>query len=303
MKSSVRLAIAVAVVCGAIPWQRSLNAQEPQKQPAPEPVPLESAKGVTIDDLFNDKLSKNVFVKVIIRLSTLEAEGFALGVKKMMGPQSHVTPLVDENQLILVDTVASLREVVKTIELIEMDSFRGLSYKCLNVRAALAAYKLKAILDDPNLANQNAVAGKKGAAAGAAALLGLAPGGGPGAMRAVLPHTITFDQRTNMVWVNGPSSKLGQALKALREIDQPQPNRPDETSIFQIHTVQKGNAFEMVKMLTGMQWSSTYRFTAISDNQVMVNAFTAISDNQIMVYAPAAEQAEIAKMINATQRP
>ena len=103
---------------------------------ADEQLPLELVKSVSLDDVYGD-LGKTEFVRVNYPLKALQAEPFAPGVKKMMGPFGQVIPLEEANQLILIDNVANLRIVIKMIKDIDNPDSQNTNWskKCLYCRA------------------------------------------------------------------------------------------------------------------------------------------------------------------------
>jgi len=82
--------------------------------PADEPLPPESVRSVTIDELDGD-LAKSEWVRMTLPLQGIQAEVLAPRVKKLMGPFGQAIPFEDANQLILIDNVANLRKVVNTL--------------------------------------------------------------------------------------------------------------------------------------------------------------------------------------------
>jgi len=84
---------------------------------ADEPLDPALVATVGLDNL--DKRAKTELVRVIMPLTNLNAREFAPAAKKMMGPFGQVIPLKEPNQLILIDHVANLLEIRKTIKVAE----------------------------------------------------------------------------------------------------------------------------------------------------------------------------------------
>jgi hypothetical protein len=276
MKCNARLAI--AAVIGVFAWQCSWSAPEQAQQPPPQ-----LAKSVSVDDLSNGKLADNVYVMVKVQLKSMQADIFGPSVKKMMGPQGQVIPVEEANQLILIDTVATLRDVVRTIGKVEMDppegGFGTLTYKCLHIRASVAAVELNEMLKNPNALAT--IPGYQQPAGGLPQ-----PVGRP--MRALKPSSVDYDDRTNHVFVTGSPDKVNLAKHVLVKLDvldkqAPQGNR--EKSLLKTYEVPAGSAESTAEMLQQIYKSSSSL------------RISPVGTTQIMVYAPIADQMEIANRL------
>ncbi|HYV36554.1 MAG TPA: secretin N-terminal domain-containing protein [Gemmataceae bacterium] len=279
MKCSARLAVAVAILC-VVGWHSYWCFQASAKQPAPETPPLQLAKSVPIDDLFNGKLAKNERVILTYQLLAMQADVFAPSVKKMMSPNGQVIPVQEANKLILIDSVENLSEIVKTIKKIEMDDPSGrvnaYTYNAKYVRAAAAAEKLKMILDNPNAYAANGIAQPEAKGA-----------------RPIKPHTVDYDDRTNMVIVIGPPDKVNlakQVLAKLDVLDKQAQQGHRERLMLKTYLVPAG-AESIAKMLQQIYKSSSSM------------RIEPVGTTQIMVYALVADQMAIANLLNGALPP
>ncbi|HYV35783.1 MAG TPA: secretin N-terminal domain-containing protein, partial [Gemmataceae bacterium] len=262
--------------------------------PADEPLPLELVKHVQVDDVYS-KLAKTEFVRINYQLRSMQSDIFAPSVKKMMGPFGQVIPLEEANQLILIESVGNLREIVRTINKIEKDNedqAGSYTYVCKYCRAAIAAEKLKDILGDPDKSGSAGTNPKGGGAGGgqaAAIQAGIQPQPAAKGNRAIKPHTIGYDDATNLVFVTGPPDKVNLAKQVLAKLDVPMPPgadvRPQGPPTLKTYLVPAGNAESTAKMLQDIYKSSS---------SMRINA---VGTTQIMVYAPVADQMEIAAHI------
>ncbi|HYV34408.1 MAG TPA: VIT domain-containing protein [Gemmataceae bacterium] len=250
--------------------------------PADEPLPLELVKHVQVEDLY--KLAKTEFVRINYQLFSMQADIFAPSVKKMMSPFGQVIPLDEANQLIMIESVGNLREIVKTIGSIENDeSGRASSYtfKCMYVRAAVAAEKLRDVLDNPRNFGGALPNGGLG-------IPGVSLPGGKAA-RAIKPHTVGYDDATNIVFVTGPPDKIHLAKVILTKLDQSTPpgaaKRREGGPELKTYSVPAGNAESTAKMLQDIYKPSP---------SMRIHA---VSTTQIMVYAPVADQLDIATLL------
>jgi RNA polymerase sigma-70 factor (ECF subfamily) len=87
--------------------------------PADEPLPR-NLPASSLEDL--PKKGKTEIVRLIVTLKEGRATDVAPTVKKLMSPFGDVIPIWESNALILIDTAGSLREVVKTLSLVDQAS-------------------------------------------------------------------------------------------------------------------------------------------------------------------------------------
>src|SRR5262249_23607311 len=194
--------------------------------PADEKIDETLLPRIGVEEL--ETRGRTELVSLQLPLKTLVAEDVAPEVTKMMGPFGSCVAMKTGNQLILRDTVGTLRRIKQTIDSIEKgDSVKAgsLSHKCEWIKASEAERILKSLLGDPK--ELLAAAGR----AGAAAPWGGGDGGGGaggGFGRGPAPviqinrlrmHFITSNERTNTVLVTGPADKVAEAEKILKEID------------------------------------------------------------------------------------
>ncbi len=82
--------------------------------PADEKLPDIGKHSVSIEDL--PKHGKTEVVRVDVRLKSGKATDMAPELRKQMSAWGDAIPIEETNQLILVDTVANLREIIKTLQ-------------------------------------------------------------------------------------------------------------------------------------------------------------------------------------------
>lgn len=284
-----------------------------QLVPADEKIPSELVPKVLVEDL--DKHGNSEIVQIVYTLKTLNADEFAPEAKKMMGNFSEVAVLSRSNQLVLQDTVGSLKRLMKLVDDIESsDSGQAetFSHKCLYVRARDAEQVLRNFLGDPNQVIDIIKKAETGSGGSErreerdprnpfGGFGGGAPGFGgfgqrqPQTIQKILKHTITSDDRTNTVYVNGPPNKIAQAKAVLAKLDVPQykgqPQYLPGVPLLQTYQVPAGNAVDLAKTLLEIhKGASNLRISAIGNNQ-------------IMVYAGPEEQMEIAKQLQGARAP
>ncbi len=185
-----------------------------------------------------EKHGKTEIVRTAVILKNQVAEDVAGQVKKALDEFGKVTPIADDNKLILRGTVASLL-FIKNFVLSDnpdkdLGSVNTLVHQCQFIRAAAA----KAILMESLGAQTSGIrvqAGTKDGGgvgdAGAPGAPGFPPtkggnfGGGPTTQRFVRPHTISIDKNSNKVIVHGPIDKIRQAKDILKDIDKGKPGQ------------------------------------------------------------------------------
>src|SRR5262249_19133554 len=150
----------------------------------------------------------------VLSLNTLVAEDVKPEVKSIMGPFGEVAVLAKSNQLILQDTVKSIKNILKTVEDIEKNEARqgdNFTHVCVWVKARDAERMLKDLMGDPKLL----------AAQIAAASM---PMRDPRDGRPIMPTQppakvrmfyIAADERSNTVIVTGSPDKIAQARELM----------------------------------------------------------------------------------------
>lgn len=258
--------------------------------PADEALDAQLIRPVTVEQL--PELGKTEMVKLTYPLKQLTAESFAPGVKKMMGPFGQVIPLEEANRLVLIDNVANLREIIRTIQDIEDregQQAMSWSHKCKYSKATQVAEKLREMLGDPQKI-ELAIQGIKG---GGDRPGGGGPGGGgfSGGKVKVKMHAIAADERTNTVFVSGPPDKIALARSVVETMDKAAPGQQEYVGgpqFLKTYIVPAGNAEAVAATL----------------NTIYKNATTikisAVGGTQVMVLANGDEQIEIARLIAGT---
>jgi type II secretory pathway component GspD/PulD (secretin) len=275
---------------------------------------------ITLDEL--DQRGKTEMVSLVLQLTRLPADEVRPEVEKMMGPFGKVVALTRANQLVLQDTVGSLRRIVQMIRNIEDSEKEGadqFTHTCRFVKARDAERVLRELLGDPAEAAAAAQGGRgrrgddgtqRGPGGPGGFMLnfgqpggfgGMMPGfdptrgGGPRRDRNTVqtrPHFIASDERTNTVYVIGPADKIAQAREVMKKLDIPQPGQQPIMSgpaILKNYPVATGNAEAVAKTL-----GEIYR------NSTATIRISAVSPTQIMVWAGPEDQMEIAKQILGT---
>ena len=160
--------------------------------PADEEIDPILLPRVTIDELKGR--GNTEIVSTVLQLNTLVAEDYAPEVKRMLGPFGEVTVLAKSNQLLIVDSVKSLRNIIKTTEEVEKkegghDTF---THTCVYIKARDAERTLIAQMGDPRLLIAAADAGDA-ATAGPADR----PADRPGRPGAEDPHVLHLRRRAD----------------------------------------------------------------------------------------------------------
>jgi general secretion pathway protein D len=256
--------------------------------PADEKIDPTLVPRVAIDELKGR--GNTEIISTVLQLNTLVAEDVQPEVKRQLGPFGEVTTLAKSNQLLIQDTVKSIKNVVKTIDDIEKnekgqsDSF---SHVCEWIKARDAERMLKDLMGDPKLLIQER-------------MMQTIPQRDPRDGRPLPPAQpaqkvrifyFAADERTNSILVSGPPDKIAQARDIIKKIDVPQPGVPRIATpgapVLKTFTVPAGSAPDVANML---------KLQVYKDSKVV--QVTASGPNQIMVYAPPAELLEIAGLLN-----
>ena len=286
--------------------------------PADEPIPGELVPSVTVDELGN--YGQTEVVKLTMRLKGADAEDVASTLKKMMSKYSDAYAIPAVNQLILQDSVGSLMQVLKTVNLIDKseDTAQQLTYQCKYIKARDAEHVLKEQLGAANqeveeTPNNNGFggggfggAGGRGGRGGGGRGGNFGGGGGPGGLQLLFPGMtpggnrgaavpqgkrpvyVSADETNNIVLVSGPADKITQGKNILKDMedkarDAGAKQRPPGNSMVRYPVT---NASEIAKML-----SEHYKkATSIS--------IIPIGNSEVMVAAPNGDQLDIAKTID-----
>ena len=249
--------------------------------PADEKIDPALLPRVTVAEL--EERGRTELVQLVLTLKVLIADEVAPEVKKMMGPFGEVTPLTRANQLLMLDTVANLRRIVKTLEDIEKaegGQSNQLSYTCKWIRASEAERILKELMGDS----------KALLASGAASSSGRGPerGSPPPAINLRKLHFITINEATNTVLVTGPPDKIAEAEAILKRIDISQKGQQPillGQPELKIYTVAPGTAEAIAKTLQDAYKTSTSC------------RISTAGTTKLLVYATPEDQISIAKQI------
>src|SRR5438270_212987 len=133
-------------------WQVIRREQTFTLVPADDKIDPILVPRVTIDELASR--GNTEIVSVVLQLTTLVAEDYAPEVKRMLGPFGEVTVLAKSNQLLLQDSVKSLRNILKTTEDIEKKeggANETFAHTCVYIKARDAERTLLAQMGDPKI--------------------------------------------------------------------------------------------------------------------------------------------------------
>ena len=262
-------------------------------------------------------------VQTVYQCKSLNAEDTAPEVKKQMGPFGEVQPLHRANALLLQDSVANLTRIKKELDSQERNEGEGqaetFAYKCIYIRASQAEAQLRSFLGEQKQITEilkqgpSSTGGPIGPGSGG-------PGGqgGPGSdpyqggrfpgdfsgggkkgmsqglsssSTRIRAYTVTSDDRTNTVFVNGPPDKIAQAKTFMKNIDTGTVPIVPGPSVLQTYPIKEGNAIELSKTLNELHKGSPHIRIA------------PIGNNQLMVLAPPEDQILILQQINGFRPP
>jgi type II secretion system protein D len=194
-----------------------------------------------IEDL--DHHGETEIAQVLVQLKALNAEDVVSEIKEQMGPFGAVSAIAQANQLVLQDTVGSLKLIIaaiKNYEENEKGQVETYHHKCVYIKATEAARILKELLGDPRelmrlqQPQQQPFGFPFGGGGGGRFAQMFQPPGQQGAPQQGAPqagrqqaantpkirmHYITVDERLNTVFVSGPANKTAQAKAIMDRID------------------------------------------------------------------------------------
>jgi type II secretory pathway component GspD/PulD (secretin) len=248
--------------------------------PADEKIPAELVTHIKLSEL--PEWGDTEIVKVTYKLanSGLLAEETAPDVKKMMGPFGEVVPMVVPNQLIMTDTVKNLKTIIAIIdEQKDPDNQnQALVYECKFIRARDAESHITKVLGvtPPPPPNQPPPR------VGPGGFQFQFPGGfqpqqaAPPASKRSKTVTVTSDDGTNTVVVNGPPDKINIAKTVLAKIDVPLPGGQALAlgpPLWKDYDAPQGNADALVKIiLENHKADPSIKAYALGANRLMVQA-------------------------------
>ncbi len=245
-------------------------------------------------------------VSLVYQCKSLVAEDSAPEVKKQMGPFGEVVILHKANQIIMQDTVANIRRIKKELDDQEEKEASGgqaetYTHRCIYIRARDAEATLRGFLGEQNQVIETT-------RPGSAPTTPMSPGGGPGGqsgpqnnrddrggrsatIQRVRKYTVTSDERTNTVFVNGPPDKIAQAKQVIARLDVGTAPISIGGPVLVTYPVKEGNAEALSKTLNEIHKGSAGIKIA------------PISNNQLMVLANPEDQMVIANQINGVRPP
>jgi general secretion pathway protein D len=233
---------------------------------AGEEIPPELLPRITVDDL--SKHGNTEVVQVVFPLHNLEAEDLEAEVTKMKGPFGKVTAMASANQLVLQDTVANLKRIIKTIERVESntsDRADSYSHECKYIQARKAAQILKDLLGDPEEIIRQI-------------MRSMPRSRDPRSQQSPnvqLPklrmHYISYDERLNSVLVTGPADKIAQAKAIMEKIDVGATPVIPGGPILKSYSVPQGTSEALAETLQeAYQDSPNTRIASANDTTILV---------------------------------
>jgi general secretion pathway protein D len=245
-------------------------------------------------------------VSTVYQCKSLVAEDSAPEVKKQMGPFGEVIILHKANQLILQDTVGNLNRIKRDLDDQETKEASGgqaetYAHRCTYIRARDAEATLRSFLGQQTVIETTVRPGPGGPMGTGGPPMGSGSTGGapngredrarPATTQKIRSYTVTSDERTNTVFVNGPPDKIAQAKAVMAKLDVGTVPITIGAPVLQTYPVKEGNADALSKTLLEIHKGSAGIKIA------------PIGNNQIMVLASPEDQLIIAAQINGTRPP
>ncbi|HEX5271818.1 MAG TPA: secretin N-terminal domain-containing protein, partial [Gemmataceae bacterium] len=263
---------------------------------ADDKIPRDLIPTIDVADL--PRRGRSEVVRLNVALEGADAEETAPKIKKMLTQMGDVVALDAGNRLVLIDTVGSLVEVMKTIRIIGAgggrESAERYAHQCRFIKAHEAERVLRELYGlPPVLPPEMAVWSIR---------LNMerqmqqqqqhAQGNQPRPPAAKLrPVSVVAAEEANMVIVTGPADKVAEARQILTELEDKAKaggakEQPVGPPIVKRYAVPGGDAPALAQML-----QEKYR---TSQSVRVIN----LGANELMVSAPAAEQFDIATLIS-----
>ncbi|MSQ94602.1 MAG: hypothetical protein EXR98_08600 [Gemmataceae bacterium] len=229
--------------------------------------------------------AKTEIVEIVITLEVGNVEELAPGLKRQLGPFGKVTPIIEQNKLILQADVASLRRAMLDLPNAQSESTTTHNHPAKYIRAST----LVGVLAQSLGASQQIVE-FKGAAKEGIKDDPRFGGGGGGSTKRMRVHTITSEKSTNTVIVHGPADKIQQAKGIIRDLDKPRFDGDKGLLIgpaeIQFHDLPSGSAETMTKIL-----AEVYK----DDISVRIQV---AGPSRLFVYADPQTHSEVGKLIS-----
>jgi type II secretory pathway component GspD/PulD (secretin) len=265
--------------------------------PADDKIPRDMIPSIPVEDL--PRRGRTEVVRIDVRVAGAEVEELAPKIKKLLTQLGDAIPLDSPNTLVLIDTVGSLTEVLKTIKVIGESSKEAERYahQCRYIKAKEGERVLKELFSLPpelppdqamwlrqmhmqmQMQERQQQQNRQGAQQGQPA---------PRPPRQV---AVVAAEDSNMVIVTGPPDKVAEAKQTLTDLEEKakaagakeQPAGPPFVKRYPVPT---GDAQPLAQML-----QEKYR----TSQSVRV---VALGQTELMVSAPPAEQFDIAALIS-----
>lgn len=238
--------------------------------------------------------AKTEIVEIIVKLEAGNAEEIAPSIKRLLGEFGKVTPLAEQNILILQADVASLRRAMPHIVITHNESALTHSHQLKFIRAsAMVGVLTTSLGTSRQIVEVKGGGGKDGGGKdGGPPQFG---GGGGGSTRRIREHTITSEKSTNTVIIHGPADKISQAKAIIAKLDQPRFDGDKGLLVgpaeIQFHDLPSGSAETMTKIL-----GEVYK----EDGSVRIQV---AGPSRLFVYADPQTHSEVNKLISTQFKP
>ncbi len=259
---------------------------------ADDKIPRDMIPTVDVADL--PSRGRTEIVRINVVLEGADAEETAPKIKKMMTQLGDAVAFDPGNHLVLIDTVASLTEVMKTIQVIgsgNKDNSPRYVHQCRFIKAREGERVLRELFGLPPVLPPEMAAFVHRVSL-ERAMNGQPPGGQarPPAPK-VRPIAVVAAEDSNTIIVTGPPDKVAEAKQTLIDLEEKSKaggakEQPIGPPMVKRYTVQGGEAQPLAQML-----QEKYRLTA----SVRV---VSLGPNELMVSAPVADQFDIAALIS-----
>jgi hypothetical protein len=188
-------------------------------------------------------------VSTVYQCQALVAEDSAPEVKRQLGPFGEVITLHKANQLILQDTVGNLKRITKALDDQEAKPVVGrepetYSHKCIYIRARDAEAIVRNVLGETKTEERPKGAGFPGKGS-----KGGRPGKNQSTTTTTRTRTITSNDRTNTVFVNGPSEVIAQAKAIMAKIDVGTIPFSSSAWVLKTYAIKEGTLVDLSKTL------------------------------------------------------
>jgi type II secretory pathway component GspD/PulD (secretin) len=265
---------------------------------ADDKIPRDLIPSIRVEDL--PKRGRSEVVRIDVKVAGADAEELAPKIKKMMTQLGDAVALDSPNMLVLIDTVGSLTEVMKTIKLIGGDgkeTAERYAHQCRFIKAHDAERVLKELFGlPPTLPPEMAVWAQRMNLERQMQMQmqqqhGQGGQGRPPAPKPPRQVAVASSDESNMVIVTGPPDKVAEAKQTLTDLEEKAKaagakEQPVGPAMVKRYAVPGGDAQALAQML-----QEKYRS---SPSVRVIN----LGPNELMVSAPPADQFDIATLVS-----